>query len=191
MVVVEMKLQVLFSFGLTLGDILFGGVDYGRLDGSLVTLPMLRNEKLEYYGYSITMDHLYYDRRDIGTQEFEKNRSYVVTLDSGWPYITFPHNLAHLVARSMYGYVDDEGFIVVPCQDKYIKHFGGLHFNFTEAEIVVDWRDVVREPEYRGELICHTYLNSKEGIDSIMLGLPFLKEAYVVHDLVRFVRSCD
>jgi hypothetical protein len=167
------------------GDILFGAVDLSRFESPLLTLPMKLDDEGDYWGYSVTMAAFHYRHPFNGKTDFASGKGpWSVVLDSGWTTITIPSDLAREVAEAFYSSVSSNGMVYTPCFHRHIKRLAGLYFDFQEIEIYIDWSDLVDPPEEHGDRNCSTRLHTKEGITSIMLGVPFLRQTYVVHDLV-------
>ncbi|KIE00308.1 candidapepsin-4 precursor, partial [Metarhizium majus ARSEF 297] len=166
------------------GEVLFGGVDRDRFQGSLISLPIqkVRNDYNEFF---ITMTGL-----DVGSKNVGKNMALAVLLDSGSSLTYLPDSMV----ESIYGMVEasyepSQGAAFAKCSVK--QKIASMTFNFSSPasvtvpmdEMLINVSDTEGEQLIfgNGEPAC-LFGILPAGKSSSVLGDTFLRSAYVVYD---------
>ncbi|KAK7185333.1 hypothetical protein DPSP01_011128 [Paraphaeosphaeria sporulosa] len=162
------------------GSILFGGVDTGKFNGTLSTLPII-TEANTYAEFIIALTAM---GENGNKGSIFDNENVAVLLDSGSSLIYLPDNVAQaLYTKYDATYDSTQGAAICNCD--LANQEGSLEFTFSSdgPTISVPLNELVLVMGYqRGQPIC--ILGIGPSGDSIsVLGDTFLRSAYVVYDL--------
>lgn len=160
------------------GSILFGGIDTGKFQGTLQTLPIVKTNGL-YSEFVIALTGLGYNGN---TGSITSNQAIGVLLDSGSSLMYLPDQLAQSVYK-IFGasYDNREGVAIIDCSQQ--SNTTTLDFTFSGLTIRVALSEMVVVAGYDGrENICILGVNPA-GDQPAVLGDTFLRSAYVVYDL--------
>ncbi|KJZ76097.1 hypothetical protein HIM_04553 [Hirsutella minnesotensis 3608] len=168
------------------GTILFGGIDKGRFQEPLVSVPIQKVGK-QFAEFYITMTGL-----SIGNTATADKIALAVLLDSGSSFTYLPSDITNSIYKTLNAKFEQRsGVAYVPCslrnQDATFK------FRFSDpAEVDVPLRELVIDPAQLpqgravnfGDGVPACYLGILPSDNSIsVLGDTFLRSAYVVYDL--------
>ena len=154
------------------GSVLFGGVDYAKVAGSLTTVPMLDVENLT--GYQILLSGV---DLVIEDKSFEISKvSYPALIYSSSPLSTLPESVYENLGKSLNGTLNDEFlyFIDCPANDDSTK----VKFDFSGAKIEVPLGDLVIPNKEGDRCLLGVFPDS-----DIVLGQNILRSAYIVFDI--------
>lgn len=160
----------------TAGSILYGGVDTARYDGDFTTLSV---QKLngKYQQFIVALDRITFPGLE--------SKPYSAILDCGHTNNYLPSDIATIIWRSLGAVQSQDGNPVVEC-------------SFTDSELTVDFEfgsTNIRVPlsqlvyTNHGRIpslpkgTCDFGIWAQEDGKPVILGDPFLRNAYVVYDL--------
>ncbi|KAK5663948.1 hypothetical protein OQA88_160 [Cercophora sp. LCS_1] len=168
------------------GNILFGGIDTEKFEGSLQTLP-IQPEQGFFAEFLITLTGL-----ELGGQPLSNDLALAVLLDTGSSLTYLPDDMVQLVYNQVNAQYDSSnGAAYVPCSLK--TQNTALRFTFSGAPIEVDMNEMVldmytssgRRPTFsNGQTAC-LFGIAPAGQGTNVLGDTFLRSAYVVYDLAN------
>ncbi|KAG8415048.1 hypothetical protein J3458_008930 [Metarhizium acridum] len=166
------------------GEVLFGGVDKDRYQGSLISLPIQKVSNA-YNEFFITMTSL-----DIGSKNIGKNMALAVLLDSGSSLTYLPDSMVESIYNMVEAsYEQSQGAAFVNCSLQ--NKIASMTFNFSSpASVTVPMNEMlINVSDTAGEQL--TFDNGEPaclfgilpaGRSSSVLGDTFLRSAYVVYD---------
>ena len=182
------------------GTIIFGGVDTGKFTGTLSTFPINTAPGSVANQFVITLTGLSLSPPSGSTQGIGSSSLFPVNvlLDSGSSYISLPSGMASSLASAMGASYSRQlgGYLLPNCNQQYSK--GTLNFFFSGVEISVPYDELIVNPTATdgstflyndGSPACMLGILSGTSDNIAVLGDTFLRSAYVVYDLVRFLRS--
>ena len=151
------------------GSVLFGGVDYAKINGSLTTVPMLKSS----VGYQITLSGV---DLVVGDKLYQlSGHSKPALLVTTSPFSTVPGEVYRNIGRSLKGATKRSSMYEIDCPaDDSVK----IRFDFLGATIEVPLTDLV-VPSKQGNRCLLGLLPGNKAI----LGENFLRSAYVVFDV--------
>jgi hypothetical protein len=157
------------------GSVLFGGVDTAKYEGSLATVPIIKEGSV-YQEFIIGLSSLTAEGQTIF------NSPIPVLLDSGSSLSYLPDDSANALYKVFNAQYDSQGgAAVVDCN--LANQAGSVDFNFSGVNISVPLNELVQLNGYsRGTPICILGISSA-GDSTAVLGDTFLRSAYVVYDL--------
>lgn len=162
------------------GSILFGGVDTGKFNGTLSTLPIIP-ESNTYAEFIVALSSLGLDGNKGSVFD---NENIPVLLDSGSSLMYLPDNVAQALYKHYNAeYDSNQGAAICDCN--LANEEGSLDFTFSSdgPTISVPLNELVLVMGYqRGRPICILGIGPSGGSISV-LGDTFLRSAYVVYDL--------
>lgn len=171
------------------GEILFGGVNTGKYEGNLQTIPVLSNRRNEYTSLVVNMTGMAMKDKSGSTKNFSM-RPIAVALDSGTSLSYISDDIAEEIYDSIGAvFKSVYGVPLIPCSKK--KSSEQFIFSFTKPEIVVKMDELVIDMDIRGpglrdlfdnEPVCAFGLLPSGG-DIDIIGDTVLRSAYVVYDL--------
>lgn len=168
------------------GEILFGGVNTAKYEGSLATLPVIPSRDGVYRELSIDMTGLALNDSDGNVQNYPRRHfPFPALLDTGSTLTYLPVRLVSDIYTT-FGVTYDSQFGggFVPCTTSQRPE--QLIFSFSEPSIAVDMTEMVIDMgPYRfkdGTRACVFGIAPVDGHTPI-LGDSFLRSAYVVYDL--------
>lgn len=168
------------------GEILFGGVNTAKYEGSLGTLPILESRDGVYRELAIAMTGLALNGSDGSVQNYSsRNFPFPALLDTGSTLTYLPARLTQSIYDTFDVTYDSEfGGGFVPCSMS--ERTDQLIFTFSEPSIAVDLNEMVVDMgPYRfgdGTRACVFGIAPADSHIPI-LGDTFLRSAYVVYDL--------
>lgn len=154
------------------GQLLFGGVDHAKYNGSLQSVPLLST----YQGAKPNEFQIKLDKISLYQGS---NSADIVTcalpalLDSGTTYMMLPQSFLDVIAGSIGGSCTSNG-CYAPCDLA-----GGLKFDFSGIQISVPFSEI----SFASGTDC---LLGMLPSSSIIMGDTFLRSAYVVYDLDNY-----
>ncbi|KAI2368210.1 hypothetical protein LOY89_005450 [Ophidiomyces ophidiicola] len=172
------------------GEILFGGVNKAKFEGSLKTLPVIRNRGT-YKDLAVALTGLAVNSGS-GTQQLPSaNFPFSAVLDTGSSLTYLPDAIVSDIFDAVSAQWDPEsGAAYVPCSLAGSK--SKFVFSFSEPKISVDMDEMVINPGPGsngealkfddGTLACIFGIAPSQHAISI-LGDTFIRSAYVVYDL--------
>lgn len=169
------------------GSILFGGVDSGKYEGQLQTLP-IQSETGIFAEFMVTLTGIELRNRTIG----DKHMALAVLLDSGSSLTYLQDDMVkeiytalgvHWTSTELVGYV--------PCS--LAQERIDLTFNFSSPRIAVPMNELVLEivtdkgdrPTFADGAPACLFGIAPAGHGTNVLGDTFLRSAYVVYDMDR------
>lgn len=162
------------------GSILFGGVDTGKFNGTLSTLPIIA-EANTYAEFIIALTAM---GEDGNKGSVFDNENVAVLLDSGSSLMYLPDNVAEALYKKYNArYDSNQGAAICDCN--LANKEGSLEFTFSSngPTISVPLNELVLVMGYqRGQPICILGIGPSGNSISV-LGDTFLRSAYVVYDL--------
>ncbi|KAM0323263.1 hypothetical protein ACHAQA_008854 [Verticillium albo-atrum] len=168
------------------GNILFGGIDTERFEGTLKTIPVLPTEGI-YSEFQIALDSVTSDGSILG-----QDGELVALLDSGTTYTYLPDDMVdELYEIYSVTYDKNTSNAYVECslqsQDSpVVFSFSGANITLSMAELVLDAQTYAEGGSMTGQQgICVFGIlpESSMSLTSPILGSTFLRSAYVVYDL--------
>lgn len=168
------------------GEILFGGVNTAKYEGSLGTLPVIKARDGVYRELSINMTGLALNDSAGDVQNYSSNYfPFPALLDTGSTLTYLPVRLAADVFETFdVSYDANFGGGFVPCD--MAQRTDQIIFSFSEPSIAVDLNELVIDMgpyTFRdGTPACVFGITPVDGHIPI-LGDTFLRSAYVVYDL--------
>jgi hypothetical protein len=166
------------------GSILFGGVDSGKYQGELQTLP-IQSQSGVFAEFLITLTGL-----QLGTQSIASDLALAVLLDSGSSLTYLPDTLVQQIYSAVGAQFDaDEGAAYVPCSLANDRR--NLTFTFSSPAVAVEMNELVldlvtaggRRPTFQNGVTACLFGIAPAGQGTNVLGDTFLRSAYVVYDL--------
>jgi hypothetical protein len=154
------------------GSVLFGGVDYAKVDGSLTTVPMLDAKDLS--GYQVLLSGI---DLVIGDKSYGMSKaSYPALIYTTGPLSTLPESVYQNLGMSLNGTLNTESlyFIDCPADDDSTK----VTFDFSGAKIEVPLGDLVIPNEEGDRCLLGVFPSPQ-----VILGQNILRSAYVVFDI--------
>lgn len=169
------------------GSILFGGVDAGKYDGALQTLPV-QSQSGVFAEFLVTLTGL---RLGNATEIAADGTALAVLLDSGSSLTYLPDAMVQDIYAAVGAQYDaDEGAAYVPCS--LAKDTRNLTFTFSSPSVAVEMNELVldlvtaggRRPTFQdGVTTACLFGIAPAGQGTNVLGDTFLRSAYVVYDL--------
>lgn len=162
------------------GNILFGGVDHAKYNGTLITVPLINT--LESSGYNEIIK-LEVTLSGIGTNVSGEETTITTTkypalLDSGTTLTYLPSTVISSIADSIgASYSQSTGYYLTEC---YGSGDGYIVYDFQGKLIYVPLEDIVLSTSSGYTCVLGLF---DSGDDSSILGDSFLRSAYVVYDL--------
>ncbi|GME27050.1 Peptidase A1 [Neofusicoccum parvum] len=167
------------------GSILFGGVDTEKYQGTLATLPIIK-EYGEYREFIIALTGLGANGKNGSYFSSNDSSSNVVPvlLDSGSSLTYLPDSVVTSIYEDFNAAYDStQGAAFVDCD--LANNDDTLEFTFSSPTISVPMNELVLLAGYsRGQAICILGI-SPAGDSTSVLGDTFLRSAYVVYDLAN------
>ncbi|CAG9976775.1 unnamed protein product [Clonostachys byssicola] len=174
------------------GSLIFGGIDKGRYTGSLEKLPIVKSSEGKCPMLLPTplqfneTDHLIRLTVDLAalsihgkgkSREYDISNQTNVLLDTGYTMSKLNQKLARQIYTDIGAKLDESlGYYVVDCSVRDVD--GGLDFKFGNKTIMVPFHEFI----FTAEGICAAGLEPVEDGQQQVLGLSFLRAAYVVFD---------
>jgi hypothetical protein len=169
------------------GNILFGGVDTDRFEGSLVTVP-IQQVGNAFNQFFITLTGI-----SIGSQNVASNIALAVLLDSGSSLTYLPNSMTQTIYSSVGAtFQESSGAAFVPCS---LRDQGTtLTFKFSSPasiavpvdEMILDLNNSQGQPlTFENGVPACLFGILPAGTSASVLGDTFLRSAYVVYDTVN------
>lgn len=169
------------------GNVLFGGIDTAKFEGSLVSVP-IQEVSGAYSQFFVTMTGL-----DIGSKKVASDAALAVLLDSGSSLTYLPNDMTSAIYQTVGAtYSDAEGVAFIPCTARSQTANSSMTFRFSNpASVTVTMSEMILDlDDLTGKKL--TFDNNVEaclfgivptGTSNSVLGDTFLRSAYVVYDL--------
>ncbi|CAI6089444.1 unnamed protein product [Clonostachys chloroleuca] len=157
------------------GSLIFGGIDKGRYTGSLEKRPICEEtDRL----IRLTVDLAALSIHGKGkSRKYDISNQTNVLLDTGYTMSKLNQKLAEQIYTDIGAKLDESlGYYVVDCSVRDVD--GGLDFKFGNKTITVPFYEFI----FTAEGICAAGLEPVEDGQQQVLGLSFLRAAYVVFD---------
>jgi hypothetical protein len=177
------------------GNILFGGVDTAKFQGTLATFPINTDQTGAASQFIITLTGLSVTSATGNTGGVGASSLYPlsVLLDSGSSYMSLPSAMVSAIAKAMGASYSNQlgGYILPNCNTQFSS--GSLNFFFSGVEIRVPYNEFIVHPTATdgsdflyndGSKVCMIGVIPGSSSDIAVLGDTFLRSAYVVYDLV-------
>ncbi|CAH0047381.1 unnamed protein product [Clonostachys solani] len=178
------------------GSLIFGGIDKGRYTGSLEKLPIVKSRggksrqvpqaqlpiplqsKETNRLIRLTVDLAALSIHGKGkSREYDISNQTNVLLDTGYTMSKLNQKLAEQIYTDIGAKLDESlGYYVVDCSVRDVD--GGLDFKFGNKTITVPFHEFI----FTAEGICAAGLEPVEDDQQQVLGLSFLRAAYVIFD---------
>lgn len=166
------------------GNILFGGVDTEKFEGTLSTLPIEPEETGTYAEFLLTLTSV-----NLGSTSIASDEAIAVLLDSGTSLTYLPESWTNTIYNSVDArYDSSEGAAFVPCS--LSSNTTTLDFTFTSvtisitfAELVLDVTSTSGQSLYFSSGAQACLFGIAPTTSTPILGDTFLRSAYVVYDL--------
>ncbi|KAF2016600.1 candidapepsin-4 precursor [Aaosphaeria arxii CBS 175.79] len=161
------------------GNILFGGVDTDKYEGTLGRLPIIQERGGIYAEFIIALTGLGQNGK---AGSLFQNQAIPVLLDSGSSLMYLPNSIANSLYTAFNAQYDQrQGAAIVDCN--LANQEGSLDFTFSGPTISVPLNELVITIGYqRGEPVCILGIGPADN-SLCVLGDTFLRSAYVVYDL--------
>lgn len=173
------------DLGANKGNILFGGVDTGKYEGQLQTLPIQTQTGI-YAEFLITLTGMKLGNQSIGDDDM----ALAVLLDSGSSLTYLPDQMVEEIYTAV-GAQWNPGELgaYVPCS--LANKPMNLTFNFTSPTIAVEMNELVldlitdggKRPTFQNGVTACLFGIAPAGQGTNVLGDTFLRSAYVVYDM--------
>ncbi|AOW05218.1 aspartic peptidase domain-containing protein [Yarrowia lipolytica] len=175
------------------GNVLFGGVDYAKIDGDLFTVKLVnpqRSVSSKPIAFYVGLDSV--SITDVkGVSGFITKQPVPALLDSGTTLTYLPQDAFNYVVRAMGATYDPQNGYVCPCKNGYSGH---LDYNFSGANISVPLYQLtypIQLQSQSGRVVNAQFRNGDDAClllmqasqDHVILGDSFLRAAYVVYNL--------
>ncbi|KAK2592530.1 hypothetical protein QQS21_009775 [Conoideocrella luteorostrata] len=167
------------------GNILFGGVDTSKFEGSLVSVPIQKVNNA-YSQFFVTMTGL-----KVGSTTAASDTALGVLLDTGSSLTYLPNNITTKIYSLVNAvYQDAEGAAFIPCSMR--NKNTSLTFQFSSpasitvslAEMILDLRDLTgKKVTFDNNVEACLFGIAPAGDSTSVLGDTFLRSAYVVYDM--------
>ena len=156
------------------GRLIFGGVDTGKFQGNLATLPL----HLGAYP-TINLTSVQTSQGNINTEI--TNQPLEVLIDAGTTFIYLPDNVTSPIFQQVGAVFDQtQGVAVVDCQTKNSSISVGFTFtitNTTSTTILVPMNELVFS---LNDTSCYLAIGSSNEVS--ILGVAFFRNAYIIYD---------
>lgn len=164
------------------GSILFGGVDFAKIDGELQRVPLINLSKRLSHPYSFHIMLSKVSTEDHVIAELQ----WPVLLDSGTSFAYLPPVLVQALASTL-GYQLDEstGYHLGPCSvaadpsKVFVFNFSGKDITIPYSSLVLPWSEA--DPS-----TCAMLVLPSTGEYGTILGDVFLRNVYAVFDLENY-----
>ncbi|VUC30155.1 unnamed protein product [Clonostachys rosea] len=160
------------------GSLIFGGIDKGRYTGSLEKLPIVKSSEETDRSSRLTVDLAALSIHGKGkSREYDISNQTNVLLDTGYTMSKLNQKVAEQIYTDIGAKLDESlGYYVVDCSVRDVD--GGLDFKFGNKTITVPFSEFI----FTAEGICAAGLEPVEDGQQQVLGVSFLRAAYVVFD---------
>lgn len=165
------------------GQILFGGVDTSKYIGELQSVPMIATDGI-YYSLAIALTGLSLTKGSGKASSYSSSQfPLLTTLDCGSTFVVLPEAISKGIYNDLdvtYNSTSNYGYL--PCSTKneawnLTYAFSGIDISIPISELVLD---VIG---YEGdEELCLFGITIGDE-NTVLMGDPFLRSAYVVYDL--------
>jgi hypothetical protein len=169
------------------GSILFGGVDSGKYEGQLQTLP-IQSETGIYAEFMVTLTGVKLGNKTMG----DNDMALAVLLDSGSSLTYLPDDIVQEIYTAVGAHwTSDELGAYVPCSlaDERMNltfHFSSPRIAVAMNELVLDLvTDEGKRPTFANGVTACLFGVAPAGQNTNVLGDTFLRSAYVVYDMDR------
>lgn len=169
------------------GELLFGGVDHAKYNGTLATVPMAITETEKKLGakkpsrFEVLLTKVEVEDKDKKDTSVAADTVYTALLDSGTSLTYMPESEIEAIAKKLGAkYDNDLATYTVPCshRSKY-----NILFDFQGQIIPVPLDSFLMETEHKNDTCQLGILSSSNLGQEVILGDTFLRYAYVVYDL--------
>ncbi|KAJ9249453.1 hypothetical protein DTO207G8_6720 [Paecilomyces variotii] len=167
------------------GQVLFGGVDTSKYIGELQSVPMISTYG-QHYSLQIALTSLSLQKGDKKASSYSSSEfPLVTTLDCGSTFIILPDSLAKDIYDDLdVKYNSTANWGLLPCSMK--NKDWNLTYSFSGIEINVPISELVLDPvAYDGDVVQCLFGITSGGDDTVLMGDPFLRNAYAVFDLAN------
>ncbi|KAI3336201.1 aspartic peptidase domain-containing protein [Ustulina deusta] len=166
------------------GAIIFGGVDTKKFSGKLIPNDIVLPEGSQTYTrYNIQMTSLGLMSSDGTLSSYGNSANSVLSIDAGTPFTYVPDTLIPRIYNDLQATDYSEiGYILAPCAQR--QNSSQLQFAFGNATINVPSSELL--PTSYDSTLCHVGILPQSILSAGVLGLSFLRSAYVVFDQTRF-----
>lgn len=179
------------AYSLCLDDtssILFGAFDQNKVDGELVTFPMINMYPSvvdKPSTLSLTIQGISF--KDEKSCEFDSimTTKYPTLIDSGSTFMFFPQTIADKLASYVNAtWSDNDGIYLMEClSDNSVLNEKNFVFDFGDIQIEMPLSDLFLSPDDNSNT-CGFAI--QRGENEITLGDVFLNRAYVIFDLDHY-----
>ncbi|KAI5303456.1 replication factor C subunit 4 [Ascosphaera pollenicola] len=172
------------------GQILFGGVDTEKFQGTLQTVPLTKPSSGVYVEFAVDLTSI--NITQDGTESKIMTGAVPCVLDSGSTFNNLPSKLVASMNKKLNGFYDSQlGIDVVPCSA--MNSEDSMTFSFSGADIKVPLNQMILEPSTLGmssltddsgnQMCIFGTVPLDSDSSTAILGDTFLRAAYLVYDL--------
>ncbi|KAK3313551.1 aspartic peptidase domain-containing protein [Apodospora peruviana] len=167
------------------GNILFGGVDTEKYEGTLQTLPIQTSSGV-FAEFMITMTNVKLGDKTISQNDL----ALAVLLDTGSSLTYLPNDMVETIYQQVGAQYDsDQGAAYVPCS--LAQETTTISFTFSQPTIAVEMNELVldlitssgKRPTFQNGVTACLFGIAPAGSGTNVLGDTFLRSAYVVYDM--------
>ncbi|RWA10422.1 hypothetical protein EKO27_g4680 [Xylaria grammica] len=165
------------------GVIIFGGVDTKKFSGQLKPNDILPPQGNDTYArYNIRMTDLGLTSSDGKFRSYGNSSNLVAVIDAGTTLTYLPDDLATAIHNDLQVAVHQtDGSILAPCTQR--QNNSQLQFTFGSTAINVPFSELLTD-KYN-DTLCRVGVAPRGTLPRAVLGLSFLRSAYVVFDQTR------
>jgi hypothetical protein len=158
------------------GQVIFGGVDTGKLVGALETIPMFA-ETNEYPTLSVGISKMQLSYNGVSHTLIDAEIQ--AFLDTGVPDIYLPQNVADLIYSLLGATFDGDSLHpLVPCSWK--DNTTTIDFTLGSFFISVPMNELIFPADTSSRTDCPLFISRTDGTNA--LGVSFLRNVFVVYD---------
>ncbi|KAL2755711.1 hypothetical protein ACRALDRAFT_2059069 [Sodiomyces alcalophilus JCM 7366] len=183
------------------GNILFGGIDTAKFEGTMKTVPVLKSARGKYDYFKVPLHSLGISGSGFA-EELPGARNIPVILDSGATMTFLPNEIAQAIFREFdVAFLRDVAVPVVPCDRASGEETVTFRFGSEDGPVIrLRMNELIMKPPKWpivtvGDEDLLPYGNPDDklcqfGIRNVthepfILGDTFMRSAYIVHDLVN------
>ncbi|KAL5353662.1 hypothetical protein ACLOAV_001701 [Pseudogymnoascus australis] len=185
------------------GQILFGGIDTAKYDGTLSILPTLGSAGKKPTSFAVALGGISVGHKGKMTTITSDEFAIPVILDSGTTHTLLPKSVVRSIVRGLgaYDFTTQIGAILVNCGlrtanpdfifgYKFGTNSTGPTINVNLSEVILDFpgldQSLVQEQFPTWDSVCYLAIADSSTVSEepiYLLGDTFLRSAYVVYDI--------
>ncbi|KAJ5513629.1 hypothetical protein N7463_003181 [Penicillium fimorum] len=164
------------------GALLFGGVNQSKYNGTLHTLPIVKNPADDRKTFRVNMTSFSINETSV----FPEGVSTQALLDSSLSYTFVPESIAQEISSQLGTYVPMFGPMPIPCNttssDTTLTFTFGVASFKLDIGLFIETRSVFNDEDICYLGIVATKTDAKDA-KSVVLGANFLQQIYTVYDM--------